>query len=441
MTTTASAPFRASRYTTGAIVLHWAIAFLILAQLVGGYVMSDVLPSGSSDQYVVFQLHKSFGILVLLLTIARILWRIFNPPPPVPASVSRLEDIASRIVHFGFYALLLIVPLAGWLTITVAPVHIETVLFFVEGLPWPNLPFLGSLGEATRDTVYEAAGEVHGFLAYTIVALLVLHIAGAVKHHLADGHFVLRMVPLGSGDGPRRTHGRLATIVVTLTVFVLLVGSAWIARNMAPSASSQRAASAAAPLTSGAAAEAPVADAPATPEGPAPLWTIVPDESLIRYAFRYEKDTVTGTLPALEAEIRFDEANLPGSSISASIDLSSVTVASGGLTVAQIRGTNGLAASKDGFARFESDSLTHGADGGFVASGRLTVRGVTQEIDLPFTLAQENDRVVADGTVALDRKAFGFGDGAGLSDETIAASVEVSVEIVAIPPDGMPLAR
>lgn len=422
MTTTANPPIRASRYTAGAVVLHWTIAALILAQLASGYVMAEVLTDGSADQYALFQLHKSLGITVLLLTVARILWRLFNPPPAEPASVSRLEKGLSHLVHFAFYALLLLVPLAGWVVISVSPVRIETVLFFVEDLPWPDLPVLGGLAAPTREAIEGIALETHELLAWAMLALLVLHVAGAVKHQLQDGAFIQRMSLHAGSEAPRRARGRAVSILATVLLFAAIVGSEWLARHQGAPAGA-----ATAPET-----------APAV-EGPAPLWTVVGEESAIRYAFRYEKDTVTGTLPAFDATIRFDPRNLEGSSIAASIDLSAVTVADGGLTVAQIRGANGLAASKEPTATFRADTVTAGEGGGYVAEGELTVRGVTQAVALPFTLSEQGDRTLAHARVALDRKAFGFGDGAGLSEETLAPSVEVEIEILALTPDGMPL--
>ncbi|MEM8663237.1 MAG: cytochrome b, partial [Pseudomonadota bacterium] len=153
MTTTHAPPFRASRYTTGAIVLHWAIALLILAQIAGGYAMVEFLRTGSALQYDVFQLHKSLGVAVLILTVARILWRLFNPPPPEPASVNALERTVSHIVHMAFYALLLLIPLSGWFLITVSPIQIETVLFFTDWLPWPHIPGFAALPEAARENL------------------------------------------------------------------------------------------------------------------------------------------------------------------------------------------------------------------------------------------------------------------------------------------------
>ena len=67
------------RYTTVAIALHWAIAVSIIGMIFGGWYMTD-LPDGAPGQYFLFQLHKSLGITILLLTVTRILWRVMNPP-------------------------------------------------------------------------------------------------------------------------------------------------------------------------------------------------------------------------------------------------------------------------------------------------------------------------------------------------------------------------
>ncbi len=430
MTTHAELPFRASRYTTGAIILHWTIALLILAQIVGGYAMNDILEDGSQDQYELFQLHKSLGIMVLVLTVARIMWRIFNPPPAEPASVARWESRLAHVVHILFYVLLLAIPLSGWVLISVAPIRVETVLFFRDWLPWPDIPGLGALPAGTKDILTETGEEVHAFLAWSAAVLVGLHALGAIKHHIQDGHFLIRMSPFAGGDGPRNSYGHAVTWLTMVIFFGAMVGAAAWARYGdqlvadAPAAVGAVSPDQAAALTTGAAASGATADT-------APLWTVDTAASTLGYAFIYQDNTITGTLPDFTAEIRFSAENLPASSISATIELATVAIAEGSLTVAQLRGADGLDTKTAATATFTSDKI-EAADGGFVAHGTLALRGRTAPVDLAFTLTEEGEDTIAEGTARLTREAFGFGEASSLGD-ALGPDVEVSLRLVARP--------
>ena len=101
-----------TRYTSGAILLHWTIALAILFQLAVGLAMVHLDAMPDALRFALFQWHKTIGILVLCLTLARIAWRLVNPPPALAPTTSRAERTASGLVHLAFYALMLIVPLS-----------------------------------------------------------------------------------------------------------------------------------------------------------------------------------------------------------------------------------------------------------------------------------------------------------------------------------------
>ena len=101
-----------NRYTVVAILLHWAIAALILFMIWLGWNMED--------NEARFQLHKSIGIAILFLSVARVLWRWRNPPPPLPDDMTPWEKRLSHGVHIGFYALMIGLPLLGWLLVSLA---------------------------------------------------------------------------------------------------------------------------------------------------------------------------------------------------------------------------------------------------------------------------------------------------------------------------------
>lgn len=419
MTITAERPFRASRYTTGAILLHWTIALLVVGQIAGGWAMTALFAEGSRQQYFVFQLHKSVGITILILTVARVLWRAFNPPPAAPASVTRWEGVLSGIVHKAFYGLLLAVPLAGWLIVSASSLSVPTQLFFLDALPWPHLPGFDGLADTARRSVADGAAGAHALLAWTMGVLVALHVAGALKHHLADGHFIGRMWPRGGGDGPRRSFGHATTFLVTLAFVLVMIASATVARRTVVAAD-------------GVSPDAEVVlatTAPAPDEGGA-AWTVIKGESALGFSFGFGGATLTGTFPTFDADIRFDPDDLPRSSITAAVDLTTATVAGTGISPAQLKGPDGLSTSGNPSARFEAGAIR--AEGeAYVADGTLTLRGLTAPVQLAFAVAIEGNRARATGTATLDRLAFSIAKDSDPAASTLAREVTVTVTLVA----------
>src|SRR5512145_671048 len=98
---------RHSRYSAVAIVLHWTIAAAILAQLATGLWMVRAIRSAGSQAlaFHAYQWHKSLGLTVLALSLLRLCWRLANPPPPLPATMTKIERTAAKTIHGLFYLL------------------------------------------------------------------------------------------------------------------------------------------------------------------------------------------------------------------------------------------------------------------------------------------------------------------------------------------------
>ncbi|MBD3813596.1 MAG: cytochrome b [Betaproteobacteria bacterium] len=169
------------RYSTPAIVLHWLVALLIFVAFPLGLYMAD-LPL-SPEKLKLFSYHKWIGVTVFMLAGLRVGWRLTHTPPPLPASVAGWQRRASAVAHGLLYLLILVIPISGWLMSSAKGV--QTVWFGV--LPLPDLigkdKALGHLLE-----------EVHETLNYTLLALVVLHVAGALQHHFIERQpFLQRM--------------------------------------------------------------------------------------------------------------------------------------------------------------------------------------------------------------------------------------------------------
>jgi cytochrome b561 len=179
------------RYSAVAILLHWGIAALILLNLFLGWRMGFL--KGLS-QFDMFQLHKSVGITVLVLSVARLLWRLTHPAPPLPAGMRPWEKAAAHGTHWLFYGMMIGMPLTGWAMVSVSPWNIPTLLW--HHIPWPHIGFLHSLPADSKKTVEAVSGDIHEYIAFGGAALIVLHVAAALKHQFLTRDGVLgRMVP------------------------------------------------------------------------------------------------------------------------------------------------------------------------------------------------------------------------------------------------------
>ena len=171
------------RYHRVAILLHWTSAVLIVAAVGLGLSMTGLPLSPSKLR--LYAWHKWLGITIFLVTAARLVWRAFVPPPPLPPSMPGTQVRAARLVHFTLYALMLAIPLSGWVYSSATGVSVS----YLNLVPLPNLvpkdKMLAGLLLALHQTL-------NAFLAIFVG----MHVAAAVKHQWIDRDGVLsRMLP------------------------------------------------------------------------------------------------------------------------------------------------------------------------------------------------------------------------------------------------------
>jgi cytochrome b561 len=156
-------------------LLHWTTAALVLCALGLGTTMVQLVHDPAA-RFELAQTHKSIGIAVLALTAVRLCRRILTAAPkPEPEPAGPSVRMAAKAAHIALYALLLLMPLSGWLMATVTPVRVPTVVFGLFVLPYPLPPDLPTYG---------VAHALHVALAILLAALIVQHIAAAVVHAL-----------------------------------------------------------------------------------------------------------------------------------------------------------------------------------------------------------------------------------------------------------------
>jgi cytochrome b561 len=170
------------RYSTVAIVLHWLIAALMIYMVLFG---EDLIRKPTETFYP--SLHASIGISILIFSIARLAWRLVNPPPALPSTMKPWEVTVSHITHWSFYILMIGLPLTGLMAFThqlpKEAILSGTSLFGIASVP--ALPDITGIGD-----------NLHGLASKVLEALIILHIVAALKHQFWDkDSLISRMIP------------------------------------------------------------------------------------------------------------------------------------------------------------------------------------------------------------------------------------------------------
>lgn len=193
-----------TRYTRTAIILHWLIALGILFMLALGWFMTDLpregakassydlfnlgiytwqLTEAATPRAFYFNLHKSIGATLLLLIAFRVFWRITHQPPALLSSLKEWEKKLAAATHHTLYVLMIAMPLSGLIM----------TLYSKYGLKWFGIPVLPGLDDKG---IREAFLLVHESVAIALALLIVLHIAGALKHKFINKDETLKRMSL-----------------------------------------------------------------------------------------------------------------------------------------------------------------------------------------------------------------------------------------------------
>jgi len=181
-------PRDAARYTRTAVVLHWLIAALVVGQFAWGWLMQEIPKSPPGMRADAFNVHKSIGLCLLGLTLFRLGWRIAHPPPTLPRMAAWQATLA-RVTHGALYVAMIVQPVAGYLGSVWSGYPVKW--FGV------TLPAWGAKSVPLKD----AMSDVHLVTSFVLLALVVLHVAGALYHALRGDGLLARMA-----FGRQRAH-------------------------------------------------------------------------------------------------------------------------------------------------------------------------------------------------------------------------------------------
>lgn len=443
----------AQRYTAVAIVLHWAIAFSILFLFPLGLWMHEQAEHGdlSTQVFRAYQLHKSIGLTVLALSLVRLGWRLMNPPPPLPAHMPGWERFVAKATHWAFYALMFAIPLSGWLYVSTgwsihddAPLPVATHFFGLFQVP--ALFGLNQAGVELREDVADVAIEAHELLAYGAVALAVLHLLAALKHHFFDrdevfAHMVPGVRAPFDKEAPPKDPVRLAILGAGLSVTLigLAAGAFYVFGGGSAATSPQAQSSFEVVQTPAAPTEAPATTqtAPAAPapvaRGQASAWRVDAARSSIGYAFNLDdgaggNSRIEGRFGRWQADIRFDPSDLANSAVAVTIETGS---ASNGIAAhdAAMREPGWFDSAAQPTATFHATDFRRRGNG-YEARGELRIKRRERNVDLPFTLTINGDTAVMSGTITLDREDFHLGDDVE-GEEMVSRNVDVTIRVQA----------
>ena len=434
------------RYSTVAIILHWAIAALLFGEVALGLRMEGL---HGPARFAVFQLHKSVGITILLLVALRLVWRLIRTPPPVGAR--GWERGLAHAVHALFYLLLFALPLSGWTIVSTSRIVVPTLLY--GAVPLPHLPGLAALPPAVKAAWNGTARFTHVNLVLVLYAGFALHVAGVLRHQWfdRDGN-VARMVPgvrPGRVADPRLMLIALAAAgVVGLALWAPATPTAapLAARpsTVLPSPATGSVAPALPPLaTPPAQTTAQVAPAPVTPAvsatdagtsapaapATAPTWIIQPGSTL-HWQTTWSGQTIDGGFGKFDGTIVFDPDALDRSRVA--ITVTTASVFSGDAQ------RDDTLKSGDWFATDSSPTATYAATrfrrtapGRYVAAGTLHLKGASLPVPVTFTLTIAGDTATMHGTAAVDRTRFKIGEGEFAATTDIPAAVALDMAVTA----------
>lgn len=378
---------------------HWLTALLIVTLIPLG-IFANGLPYDTSEELArkawFFSLHKTLGVTVFFVALARILWAVSQPKPASLHPERRAETYLAATVHWLLYGSLLLVPLSGW-------VHHAATAGFAP-IWWPfgqNLPMVPK-----SETLAATTAGLHIVFERVLAASILLHIAGALKHHFIDRDVtLLRMLP-GRPAVPatEKREGVAVPLTSALVIWVAaLFGGAALGIYEKHDSSVQAAA-----------LEAVQSD-----------WVV--QDGTLEITVMQLGSPVTGSFADWTAAIRFDETveSGPAGSVEVIVSIGSLTLGS----------VTSEAMKEDFFnvdafptATFDAD-IERGPDG-YTAIGTLTIKDQSMPLTLPFDLDIANGLAAMSGSASVDRRDFAVGN--SQSDESsLGFGVDIAIALTA----------
>jgi cytochrome b561/polyisoprenoid-binding protein YceI len=390
-----------ARYTAVAIVLHWAIAAAILANFGLGWWMHRAIEVAERQAAAIsaFQVHKSLGLTVLLLSVLRLAWRLTHRAPPLPPSMPAWQHRAARAVQGALYALMVLVPLSGWTYVSAqwrcdAPLTVPTLWFGLFEVP--HLFDAGSVDAAGRKAIAARNFTAHLWLAWATLALFVVHAAAAVRHQFLHRDEVFASMV------PRRGAGvAIGAVVLALAGLVTLS------------------------LVRGGADRAPrVTSAPGG-------WVVDP-ASEIAFAGTHAGAPFRGRFARWQADLRFNPLAPAPVVVTATIETASATDGDT-LHDETLPLPEWFDVGRYPHARFVATRISPRPQGGHTVEGALTIKDRVIAVP-PLELVVDGDVMRIHGRFHIDRAEANLGQESDPFGEYVSRRIAVEVNVRAARP-------
>lgn len=390
-----SASNTATSYGTVTKTFHWLTALLIVTAIVLGAV-ANRLPYETNDQLAfkaqLFSFHKTLGVIIFAVALARILWAI-GQTKPGPLHVERkIETTLAELVHWLLYISLVAVPLTGWVH------HAASAGFAPILLPiGQDLPLVPK-----SEGVSAFFAGLHWIWSKILVGAILLHVAGAIKHQIIDKDATLRRMWFGTSDTVNVTphKGSLSAPLAALAIYALATGGGAAAGLLSQETVSESAA---------------LAEVSSD-------WLV--RDGNIEINVTQFGSPVAGAFEDWTAAITFDpDADEVLGEVTTTIAIGSLEL---GSVKAQAMGADFFNVEAFPTATFKANITRD--DTGYLATGTLRIKDISVPVTLPFTLNLDGDDAEMSGTLALDRRAFQVGQ--SINDESnLGFNVGVSITL------------
>ena len=385
-------------YGSVAKTFHWLTALLIITLIALG-IIANGMAYDTSEQLArkafLFSMHKTLGVTMFFVALARIGWAFKQPKPNGLHPERKAESWLAETIHWLLYGSLVIVPLTGW-------IHHAASTGFAP-IWWPfgqNLPFV-----AKSESTSELFAGFHIIFERVLVASILLHVAGALKHHFVDKDATLRRMWFGASNAPKTT-GEHSTILSLGSALIAWAAALFIGTAI------------------GVFEHGDQAQETAALETVASDWTV--QSGAISIKIDQFGSEVTGSFEDWTAAITFDPDTGLGTA-EVTIAITSLTL---GSVTSQALGPDFFDTATFQTAVFAAD-LTPTADG-HMASGTLQIRDKTLPIEMPFALSTADGVTSMQAMTTLNRLDFDIGKGMG-DESSLKFPVDVQIMLTATP--------
>lgn len=382
-------------YATTTKTFHWLTALMIITIIpLGGFANDLPITTDAEVAFktLLFSIHKTLGVAVFGVALARIAYAVTRTKPAGLHPDRKLETMLAESVHWLLYLSLVLVPLTGWIHHSAAAIAAPIWIPFAQALPFiPKDP-----------TVSDFFGALHGLWAKILIGAILLHFAGAMKHHFIDKDSTLRRMWFGHKTlYPRAQHSSRLPPFIAAGIFALVAG-AGAATGMLTHAKST------APALVSVASD----------------WAVT--QGTVGITVDQLGNAVSGQFTDWVAAITFDEtAPVQAGGVTATINIGSLEL---GAVTSQAMGPDFFDQTRFPNAVFNADLIREGAN--YLADGTLSIKGISVPVVMPFTVTIDGDTATMTSALQLDRRDFTIGE--SMTDAgNLGFVVDVQIELTA----------